>query len=97
MTHRLRPSLLNQQIAMEARRIAHAHTHTCTYQPDDLSVFSRDEYHTRKCNLLKKQIENLALHVKLAGMQPPIKIPDYDFTRRHDDERTDRTPDHPVD
>lgn len=90
MTYPQRRFLLNKQIAMEARRIAHAATKTCKFQPrpkvpgDDEEeqqtlagaldgVTDADVEHTRTCNKLKREIELLALNVKLAATQPPLR------------------------
>jgi hypothetical protein len=76
MTPPLRQELLNEQISIEARRIAHQATHTCkgdgAPEPND--------YHTRNCNKLKEEIENLCLQVKCAALQPKVaseKQPEY--------------------
>jgi hypothetical protein len=79
MTHPLRTFMLNEQITIEARRIAHEHTPTCNKREPE--VFHLDECHTKKCNALKKQIEELALQVKLACMQPSKKIKARDDAR----------------
>jgi hypothetical protein len=71
VTKPLRPWLLNHQIGVEARRIAHAATKTCRYQSDGGT--DRDDEHTRNCNWLKHEIEALAKHVKLASMQEPAE------------------------
>jgi ribosomal protein L9 len=68
MTKPMRSFLLNRQIALEARRIAHAATKTCKLSDGD-----REDEHTAKCNKLKREIETLALQIKLAGMQQPMK------------------------
>jgi hypothetical protein len=67
MTAPLRPFLLNEQIGLEARRIAHRHTLACG--GDGLP--NVDEHHTCDCNALKLEIQTLALAVKLAGMLRP--------------------------
>lgn len=66
MTKPLRRALLNAEISLEARRIAHAATRSCKWDnmPND------NNCHTPKCNLLKLQIENLVLTVKFAEKQP---------------------------
>jgi len=69
MTRPLRPYMLNKQIALEARKIAHAFTGTCRFASDDGTDI--DEEHTLKCNTLKHRIEELALNVKLAAVQRP--------------------------
>ena len=76
MTAPMRRFLLNRQIALEARRIAHAAITSCnrhdkdgdTEPPDDV-----DDNHTPACNALKKQIVALAMNIKLAGLQPKVK------------------------
>jgi len=84
MTKPLRRFLLNEQIAIEARRIAHEHTRRCNdsrrydklVARGDLQagepVPNLDTWHTPSCTKLKLEIENLALQVKLAGIQPAI-------------------------
>lgn len=72
MTVPLRPSLLNEQISMEARRIAHAATATCRGD----FVPNSDDYHSPNCNKLKRQIEELCLQIKYARSQPPPQ-PEY--------------------
>ena len=79
MTKPLRRFLLNEQIAREARRIAHAATEKCNNEKrlealgvTDGKLPGTDEWHTPACNALQKQIEILALQVKLSGVQPPI-------------------------
>jgi len=74
MTHKLRKFLLNEQISIEARRIAHAATATCRYGDGDI-IEQDDDCHTCKCNALKKEIEALALQVKLAASQRPAPRP----------------------
>ena len=74
MTEPMRRFLLNRQIALEARRIAHAATKTCRSPHISEGKDYHDE-HTRKCNALKAEIEALALNVKLAGLQPPEARP----------------------
>ena len=79
MTAPMRRFLLNRQIALEARRIAHAATTTCnkhdkdgeTEPPDDI-----DDNHTPACNRLKKEILALAMNIKLASLQPRVKPSD---------------------
>jgi hypothetical protein len=66
MTPPLRQSLLNEQISLQARRIAHQATHTCKGD----SAPNESVYHTKNCNTLKEQIENLGLQIKLAATQP---------------------------
>jgi len=90
MTKPLRQFLLNEQIAIEARRIAHEHTRRCNdcrrrdklVARGDLQagepVPNLETWHTPSCNKLKLEIENLCLQVKLAGLQPPV-------ARRDDD------------
>jgi hypothetical protein len=72
MTAPLRRVLLNNEISLEARRIAHAATSTCK---GDL-VPNSDDYHSRNCNRLKEQIEQLCLQIKCARLQPPAQ-PEY--------------------
>jgi len=79
MTKPLRRFLLNEQIAREARRIAHEHTEKCNNEKrlealgvTDGTVPNLDDWHTPACNDLKRKIEILALQVKLSGIQPPI-------------------------
>ena len=71
MTAPLRRFLLNHEIAVEARRIAHAATKTCHYEFAE-GTDNNDE-HTKNCNTLKHAIETLALQIKLASLQPPEK------------------------
>jgi len=71
MTPPLRRYLLNREIASEARRIAHAATKTCTLRYPTAPDF--DDEHTKNCNCLKREIEALALNVKLAGLQSRIR------------------------
>ena len=66
----MRPALLNEQISIEARLIAHEATRTCKYK--DLP--NEEASHTPNCNRLKHAIEDLALQVKLAREQPPISM-----------------------
>jgi hypothetical protein len=66
----LRKFMLNKQIALEARRIAHEATRTCKLGSPG-SDFA-DE-HTKTCNDLKHEIQELAMMVKLASMQPPFR------------------------
>jgi hypothetical protein len=65
----LRLALLNTQIALRARQIAHEATRTCKGEllPHD------DEHHTPKCNKLKHEIEDLARLVKLATHQGEVR------------------------
>lgn len=67
MTVPLRRALLNNEISLEARRIAHAATSTCKGD----SVPNENNYHSPNCNKLKQQIEELCLQIKLAALQPP--------------------------
>ena len=69
MTAPLRRFLLNRQIAIEARRIAHQATRTCRNPYIDGT--DHDDEHTKNCNTLKRKVEELALQVKLAGLQRP--------------------------
>lgn len=72
MTAPLRRYLLNHEIKLAARRIAHAWTKTCKYQGDDIEKVSDvDDEHTRNCNAMTREIEALAMHVKMAAVQPP--------------------------
>jgi hypothetical protein len=77
MVHPLRPFLLNRQIATEARRIAHAAIKTCRPRPTDEvpepALNSADNEHTKNCNALTHAITELALQVKVAGLQPPSR------------------------
>jgi len=75
MTHKLRKFLLNEQIASEARRIAHAATQRCWGRRDPPGSGEGDEWHTPACNKLKHDIEALALQVKLAASQRPEPKP----------------------
>jgi len=70
MTAPLRRYLLNRQIASEARRIAHTATKTCKVAFDGSD---HDDEHTKNCNLLKREIEALVMHVKLAALQSPVR------------------------
>ncbi len=65
----MRLVLLNAQIAMRARQIAHEATRTCkgTVVPYD------DEHHTPKCNKLKHEIEDLCRLIKLASHQGEVR------------------------
>jgi hypothetical protein len=67
MTAPMRRYLLNKQIAIESRRIAHVATKTCKFAFDGTD---HDDEHTGNCNKLKRAIETLALQVKLAALQP---------------------------
>jgi hypothetical protein len=70
----MRTFLLNRQIAIEARRIAHDHTATCKFTPKDSNLLGDfEDEHTKRCNALKREIEKLALQIKLAGLQAPRK------------------------
>lgn len=66
MTAPLRTSLLNWQIAHRARELAHEATATCkgALMPNE------NDNHTPNCNALKKQIEEFALQIKFASIQP---------------------------
>jgi len=57
--------LLNEQISLRARTIAHQATNTCQGK----LLPNQNDNHTPRCNKLKEQIEELALQVKLAGLQ----------------------------
>jgi hypothetical protein len=61
----MRIALLNTQIALRARQIAHEATRTCKGEllPPD------DDHHTPKCNKLKHEIEDLCRLIKLASHQ----------------------------
>ena len=67
MTAPQRPFLLNRQIAIAARDIAHRAMNSCKGRHED---GYRDDEHNAACNMLKRQIEELALNVKLASLQP---------------------------
>jgi hypothetical protein len=71
MTAPLRRFLLNHEIAVEARRIAHAATKTCHYEYAE-GTDNNDE-HTKNCNTLKQAIELLAMQIKLASLQRQVK------------------------
>ena len=62
----LRPFLLNEQISLAARRIAHETILTCKGK----MLPNLDAHHTPKCNHLKREIEELVLGVKVASLQP---------------------------
>lgn len=68
MTAPLRRSLLNAEIAHQARRIAHRWTRTCRGE----NLPSDSAYHTTHCNALFEEIVELAVSVKLAGLQPTM-------------------------
>src|SRR5262245_17259930 len=69
----LRRFLLNEQIKLEARRIAHEHTRTCANKRKDSGPLPNlDDYHTKNCNALTREITALCMQIKLAGTQPPI-------------------------
>lgn len=68
MTTPLRPALLNWQISLKAREIAHIATDTCKGE----LMPNTDDNHTPSCNRLKKRIEDLALAVKMARLQPGL-------------------------
>jgi hypothetical protein len=88
MTAPMRRRLLNREIAIEARRIAHAATLTCCNRRNaEYSGSDYDDEHTRRCNELKRQIETLAIEVKLASLQPPAK---QQPGPPREDEQTDR-------
>jgi len=83
MTKPLRTFLLNEQISIEARKIAHKACGTCPSRAamiradasglggkvDDLP--NHDEWHSPTCNKLKSAIEALCLNIKLAASQRP--------------------------
>ena len=71
MTAPMRRFLLNRQIALEARRIAHAATKTCRNDEYRPGGSDHDDEHTPRCNTLKRAIETLALQIKLAAVQQP--------------------------
>ena len=74
MTAPMRRFLLNRQIALEARRIAHAATNSCNRHDERTGVPGDvDDEHTGACNKLKRAIETLALNVKLAGLQSKVR------------------------
>jgi hypothetical protein len=77
MVNPLRPFLLNRQIAMEARKIAHEAIKTCKPRPSDEipepAITGDDDDHTKNCNALTRRITELALQVKLASMQPSMR------------------------
>jgi hypothetical protein len=70
MTAPLRRHLLNHEIAIEARRIAHEGTFTCK---GEFNGTDHNDEHNRRCNALKREIENLAMAIKLAGLQRSIR------------------------
>jgi hypothetical protein len=61
----LRRSLLNHEISLQARIIAHETTKSCHGE----NLPDHPDHHTPKCNKLKARIEDMALQVKLAGLQ----------------------------
>jgi hypothetical protein len=65
MTKPMRAFLLNEQISAEARKIAHKWIDTC--RGEDLPNHS--DHHTKSCNQLKAEIEQLCLQIKLAREQ----------------------------
>lgn len=67
MTAPLRQFLLNDQIALAARTIAHKWTQTCKGGSQPIG----NEHHTPNCNALTRAIEQLALIVKYGCSQPP--------------------------
>jgi hypothetical protein len=70
MTQPLRKPLLNAQIALEARAIAHRFTRSCLrFDVLRTTTSSDDDDHTKACNDLKRQIQDLAMGVKLATLQ----------------------------
>lgn len=71
MSPPLRRALLNAEISLEARRIAHEATKSCNKNNDLLP--NENDSHTGKCNKLKAEIEGLAWVVKVATLQPPLK------------------------
>ena len=72
MTEPVRRYLLNRQIALEARRIAHAATKTCSFEDGG----DKDDEHTKNCNALKREIQSLVMQVKLAAQQHSPKRDD---------------------
>jgi len=79
MTAPQRKPLLNSQISAEARRIAHEATKSCGCAKDGEGKRIRkpldmsNDWHSPACNKLKREIESLALSIKCAAAQPPLK------------------------
>jgi hypothetical protein len=73
MTAPLRRYLLNHEIAIEARRIAHFATKTCCRHDVSGLPPDNDDEHTKNCNELKRQIMALAMNIKLAALQAPVR------------------------
>jgi hypothetical protein len=69
MTAPLRRYLLNREISVEARRIAHFATKTCCRHDVFGVPRDDDDDHTKNCNLLKHQILAFVMNVKLASQQ----------------------------
>jgi len=70
MTAPMRRYLLNREIAIESRRIAHRATKTCRIAYDGTD---HNDEHTKNCNTLKSEIEALVMSVKLAALQAPLR------------------------
>lgn len=90
MTLPMRRYLLNKQIALEARRSAHAATRTCAPRPTaekpNVEINDYADEHNAACNKLKREIEALALNVKMASLQPPEQRPRERPAPRDDDQ-----------
>lgn len=71
MSPPLRRALLNAEISLQARKIAHEATKSCNKNNSLLP--NENDHHTRKCNELKTEIEGLAWVVKVSALQPPLK------------------------
>lgn len=83
MTKPLRTFLLNEQISIEARKIAHEMASACPSRAAKMKADSsgfgvqidnlpnKDEWHSPACNKLKAAIEALCLNIKLAATQRP--------------------------
>jgi hypothetical protein len=69
VTAPLRRYLLNREISVEARRIAHFATKTCCRHDVFGVPRDDDDDHTKNCNLLKHQIVTFVMNVKLASQQ----------------------------
>jgi hypothetical protein len=72
VTAPLRRYLLNKEISIEARRIAHFATKTCCRHDVHVLPADNDDEHTKNCNVLKRQIETLAMQIKLANLQQAL-------------------------
>jgi hypothetical protein len=96
MVNPLRPYLLNRQIEIEARKIAHAATKTCKPRPTDDEpepvISADDDEHTKNCNSLTRAIVELAKNVKLASLQPSLPRPKGEHDE-HTEERTETAAD----